>query len=210
MKAQSSRIVKDHHIIHRNAWSVNGRIQQEWHIEHLGFQKERRCHLNLNNIVNNNKYLSMISDFLLVVCSTYTPIPAMAYYINDLSIQLCGRGQPISKLGESFTKYVHHTMPIFEKEIHPTSPVTPPQLWNRWAHPCHTSEYQIYVVWLVWANYCPRVCIVYRDKKPKFYKGAIHKPRSYFFRILTPSPLTWPLLFNSCYVMVYWRTPSPN
>ena len=117
MKAQSSRIVKDHHIIHRNAWSVNGRIQQEWHIEHLGFQKERRCHLNLNNIVNNNKYLSMISDFLLVVCSTYTPIPAMAYYINDLSIQLCVRGQPISKLGESFTKYVHHTMPIFEKKF---------------------------------------------------------------------------------------------
>ena len=32
-------------------------------------------------------------------------------------------GQPISKLGRFFTKYVPHTMPIFEKKSLPTRPV---------------------------------------------------------------------------------------
>ena len=41
-------------------------------------------------------------------------LPAMAYIINDLEIQRAN--QRISKLEMFFTKYVPHTMPIFEKK----------------------------------------------------------------------------------------------
>ena len=54
------------------------------------------------------------------------PIPAIAYFINTLDSQSSGRGrggQTISKLGTFFTKYVPHSISIFEKKSHPIRPV---------------------------------------------------------------------------------------
>ena len=43
-----------------------------------------------------------------------------------------------------------------------------------------------------------------------FRLGTIHKPCSHFFRILTSSPQTLPLLQNSCYVVLwFFEEPLP-
>lgn len=59
------------------------------------------------------------------------PIPAMAYFINDLDIQSSGHGRggpTYSKVGDVLYKICPYTMPFFQKKSHPKRPAECPKL----------------------------------------------------------------------------------